>query len=1087
MTNHDDTVTDPVRETGECEPYRAISGDILLDNLLTTLMRIVLENAGAQKGYLLLVRHDELVLAADARVDNQDVVTHIHRDPGVPQAMLPSSIIDHVRRSWDHVLLHDATSANPYSADEYFTRQRPKSVLCFPITEKTRLIGVLYLENDLVPHVFTPDRLAVLKAVAAQAATSLENAVVYEALQDSEERLRLTLEATQIGIFDWNVEQDRWLASPVYYTMLGYEPKYGTEDRTEWMERIHPDDRALVEEKIQAVLDRGASARFSRKYEYEARIRHADGTYRWGHVKGFAIKHDQEGRVTRILGVRTDVTERKRLEDALVFVAQRGWKTAAESFFDALAQFLGEKLEMDYVIIDRLVENSDVAETVALYAKGAIEPNIRYPIKGTPCENVMGRQLCIYPQGVQQLFPEDKLLPAMGVESYIGIPLWDSTGRAMGLIAVMGNKPIAEDAPVTQLLQVVATRAAAELERERSDRLLRAREHEFSTLVANLPDCIVRYDLEGRAVYVNQVFEETLGVDAARMLGTRIGEFHSEWSCETYAQAVDTALASGQNGEIELTVPVPGKEPIVYHMRLIVERDENGEVTSVLAIGRDITERKRAEEEIRKLNQDLEQRVAERTAQLLLARDAAEAANKAKSVFLANMSHELRTPMNAILGFSSLMRRDPQLTGSQRENLDVINRSGEHLLTLIDDVLDIAKIEAGRTQLVIAPFDLGAMVRDVADMMRLRAQEKGLQLLLDQSSEFPRFIKGDEARLRQVLVNLTGNAVKFTEHGGVTIRLRVQPNAPGHLLMEVEDTGPGIAPEDQKRLFKPFMQLAESGAQRGTGLGLAISRQFVELMGGSIGVESTLGKGSVFRVELPVELPGEAEIGAPPFEAEAREVCGLAPGTPSYRILIAEDHPESQMLLVKLMNTIGVDPKVAENGERAVKIFEEWRPHLIWMDRHMPVMDGIEATRRIRELPGGREVKIVAVTASVFKELQHELFEAGMDDFVRKPYRFDEIYHCLARQLGVKYLYRLAAPGTVADTAKALTPAMLASLPAALREELKAALESLDSEKIAAAIRKATEFDAELGRTLEGLAGNFEYPVILKALRAESL
>ncbi len=499
-----------------------------------------------------------------------------------------------------------------------------------------------------------------------------------------------------------------------------------------------------------------------------------------------------------------------------------------------------------------------------------------------------------------------------------------------------------------------------------------------------------------------------------------------------------------------------------------------------------LMERMRAEEKIRCYHNQLEDTVRQRTEELRLSRDAAEAANKAKSVFLANMSHELRTPMNAILGFSAMMRREPQLTESQRENLDIINRSGEHLLTLIDDVLEIAKIEAGRIQLENAPFDLGTMVRDVADMMRLRAQQKGLHLLLDQSSAFPRYIKGDEARLRQVLINLTGNAVKFTRHGGVTIRLGVKHNARDHLLIEVEDTGPGIACEDQQRVFQPFVQLGGAGTQKGTGLGLTISHQYVQLMGGALDVESTVGKGSIFRVELPVELAEEAGTGTPKGEELAGEVIGLAPGQPAYRILIAEDQPENQMLLVKLMTSIGLDAKLAENGAECVRLFQEWRPHLIWMDRRMPLMDGVEATRRIRALPGGQAVKIVAVTASAFKEQRQELLDAGMDDCLRKPYRFHEIYGCVAKQLGVKYVYRDSTPVAAEALPIAVTPAMLAALPDAARKELKDAVESLDGVRIGAAIQRIGEADAELGRTLCRLAENFDYPAILSALTAET-
>ncbi len=548
---------------------------------------------------------------------------------------------------------------------------------------------------------------------------------------------------------------------------------------------------------------------------------------------------------------------------------------------------------------------------------------------------------------------------------------------------------------------------------------------------------------------------------------------------QTLRAMLSRSASLGAPFELMLRIEATAGQVRFGQLRGEALRDERGRVASLCGTLQDVTEQQLLIEGLKHRTAQLRERAAE----LLLARDAAEAANKAKSMFLANMSHELRTPLNAILGFSSLMRREPDVSPSQQETLDIINRSGEYLLALINDVLEMAKIEAGRLQLDVAPFDLGAMVRDAADMMRLRAEEKGLRLLLDQSSAFPRYIKGDEARLHQILVNLVGNAVKFTRHGSVIIRLGLRYDGQ-HLLMEVEDTGIGIKPEDQKRLFQPFVQLAEPGSRKGTGLGLVITRQFVELMGGSIGVESTPGKGSIFRVEIPVEPAAEAEIVLP--AARAGDVCGLAAGQPAFRILIAEDQRENQLLLMKLMADIGIDTRLAENGEQCVTMFQDWQPHLIWMDRRMPVMDGIEATRQIRQLPGGREVKIVAVTASAFLEQRQKLLDAGMDDFVRKPYRIHEIYDCLARHLGLKYLYRSGAPEAGTGAPLVLTPAMLAVLPAALREELRDALASLDSERIGAVIQQAREADVDLGRVLAHLAENFDYSAIMNALTRDA-
>ena len=501
-----------------------------------------------------------------------------------------------------------------------------------------------------------------------------------------------------------------------------------------------------------------------------------------------------------------------------------------------------------------------------------------------------------------------------------------------------------------------------------------------------------------------------------------------------------------------------------------------------------LSESRRTQDELEQYRDRLEELVHQRTAELVEARNQAddarqnaEKANRAKSVFLANMSHELRTPLNAILGFSSLLR-DGGATEQQRHDLEIINRSGEHLLALINDILDIAKIEAGRTELSISPCDLERVVQDVVDLMRVRAAEKNLALAIDKSGEVPRYVQTDGEKLREVLINLLGNAVKYTERGAIALRVKAAPDTASDrvlLRFEVEDTGIGIAPEDQSRIFDPFEQGRVIRGQKGTGLGLAITREIVRLMGGRIAVESTLGKGSCFRMEIPVVRLDDFR----PSVSHCERVIGLEPGQPLYRVLVADDEQENWMVLDRLLQGAGFQVRVAENGEQAVDIFREWRPHFIWMDLRMPVMNGMEATARIRSL-AGTGVKIAAVTASGFESQRNEVLASGLDDYVRKPYRPEEIFACMARHLGVRYQHEAPAPSTPSPT---LNPDDIASLPCDLHLELRDAITTLDSKKIAGAIERVKEHNPALASVLARLSATFSYTAIIEAIDPERL
>jgi len=696
-----------------------------------------------------------------------------------------------------------------------------------------------------------------------------------------------------------------------------------------------------------------------------------------------------------------------------------------------------------------------------------------------------GESVCIQDFAAEpQTAPWTKSALQHGHRSSIAMPLKNESSKTFGILCIYSSELNAFTLDEMRLLEELAgdlafgitvLRARTELKQAEATRTQLAAIVEFSN------DAIVGKTPDGIITHWNKSAEMIYGYSAADIIGQHVTVLAPSWRHDEIHRMLEEIRKGGVvvNHESERI----RKDETLIHVAITLSpiKDTSGNIIGISTITRDITEHKRNAEELRHYKDHLEEEVQQRTEDLVLARNAAEAANQAKSVFLSNMSHELRTPLNAILGFSNMMRKDALLPESHRQNLDIINRSGEHLLTLINDVLEMAKIEAGRTQLENAAFDLGGMVRDVTDMMQVRAVEKGLRLLIDQSSRFPRFIVGDEARLRQVLINLLGNSLKFTEQGGVTLRLGTRKNSISHLMIEIEDSGPGIAPEDQQRIFEPFVQLSAQRDNKGTGLGLSITRQFIQLMGGSIGLISTLGKGSLFRIDLPLNEVAETDI-VQSKQAEKGDVVGLAPGQPEYRILVVEDTLENQLLLTKLMESAGFQAKVAENGEQGVKLFQSWHPHFIWMDRRMPVMDGLEATRQIRRLPGGKDVKIVAVTASAFIEQRSESLDAGMDDFVRKPYRFNEIYECMSKQLGVKYIYD-GAPDEPGQAAAALVPEMLSVLPEALRADLAAALESLETERIEQVIQQVAPHDPKLQKNLSHLAENFDYSSILKALQ----
>jgi PAS domain S-box-containing protein len=523
----------------------------------------------------------------------------------------------------------------------------------------------------------------------------------------------------------------------------------------------------------------------------------------------------------------------------------------------------------------------------------------------------------------------------------------------------------------------------------------------------------------------------------------------------------------------------------------------------VYAAARDVTERKRAEEELKRHQENLEEMIRERTAELVVAKEQAEAANRAKSAFLANMSHELRTPLTSILGIVQLLERDPEFPQKDRNFLNILGSAGKQLFELIDDVLELSKIEADQATMVSTPLDLHGFLAEICEMLRSRAQKKGLKLILERDPALPTHIRTDAPRLRLILVNFLSNALKYTNKGQVILRARrneggetvsaAKKDSRIRIEFEVEDTGIGISPEDRKRIFEAFVQLKRSRKPSGgVGLGLAISRKLADLLGGEITLRSEMGRGSVFGLNIEVERAEEPDVSG---RAVVQKVTGLAPGQPSYGLLVADDNLESRLLLRHLLEPAGFKVLEAANGQEAVDLYKSDSPHLIWMDIRMPEMDGYEAARRIREAEAarrtdsgqGNHIPIIAFTAGKMESMDSAPLAGLFDDWVYKPFREEEIFAKLEKHLGVRFVYRRAAlPAVQVDAPEdraAITSADLSKLPTDWLEEFFQTLKTGRSQKLLTLIGRIHPAHARAGRALAEMIRIHQFDQLIRLIQ----
>jgi PAS domain S-box-containing protein len=645
---------------------------------------------------------------------------------------------------------------------------------------------------------------------------------------------------------------------------------------------------------------------------------------------------------------------------------------------------------------------------------------------------------------------------------------WTLRHRDGSAVTVLANCAAVYD-PQGRFLRTRAT-VLNITDRKRLETSLRESEARFRHLLELAPLPLVLADRNGTPQLLNEQYTRVLGYTLEDLpdLATYWAKAHPDEGQrrqlqERWQMGVTAALATGgiiRPLECQVTCKDGTQIDVLISGRIMAE--------STVVAYLDITPLRRATEELHR------------------AKEAAEAANRAKSTFLANMSHEIRTPMNAILGFSQVLSRDPALAPPQRQQLTTISRSGEHLIAIINDILEMARIESGRVQLNPTELDLYQLLDDLQRMFSLRAQAKDLRFRIERQGAVPRCVLGDESKLRQVLINLLGNAMKFTPRGGaVTLRLDAETASDGHVRLrgEVQDSGCGIALPDLPHLFEPFYQAASARyVAGGTGLGLPISREFVQMMGGQVTVTSQLGAGSTFGFEVQVALA--AEDGLPASAAPTPRALHLLPERPPCRLLIVDDQAENRDLLDNLLAPLGFELRTAGDGAEAVAQCLEWQPHLVLLDLRMPVMDGFEAARRIRAAQGAT-VKIIAVSASVFADSQEQAVSAGADLFVPKPFRDCELLECIRRLTGVDYVYADGEAATRAAVTSALplpTAAATRALPADLVQRLHDATVRAEFEQMLALTDLVAAQDEALGRQLRQLVDRYDYATLQQVL-----
>ncbi len=941
-----------------------------------------------------------------------------------------------------------------------------------------------------------------------------------ESLRESERRLKEAQALSHLGYWEWDVKTGKVEWSDEVYKIFRLDPH-------EFVPSINsilalspwPEDHNRGKELLQRLKETREPG------SYEQRFLRPDNSIGY-YESTYQGKFDEQGNLVTIVGTVYDITDRKHAEkiqkisvDRTATLLKLNQMTGA-SFAELTNFALEEGIRMCESKIGYLafVNEDESILTMQSWSKSAMEgcqvvdKPLVYPLSTTGLwgEAVRQRKPIITndydaPNPLKKGYPEGHIQ----IRRHMNIPV--IVGSKIVMVAGVGNKEEPYDDTDVQQLTLLMEGVWRLIERHKAEEELDRYRYHLEELVQERTKELNASRKEALSLMQDANAQRQRAEDALKALREseeqlRQSELELRTSNEhlARAQAVahvghwtwdiinDYITGSEEYHRIRGTTPetlkcyedvlrtihpddreswtalcraaIAGEKPYIGDYRVILPDntvryvhvqgettyDENGKPTHLFGAVFDVTDTRIAELKLKE------------------AMIAAETANRAKSLFLASMSHELRTPLTAVLGFSQLLRDDPTLSESQKEYLDIINRSGTHLLELINDVLDMSKIEAGQLGMHETVFRLRGVLETIAEMMHMRADEKGIGFTLDCDTALPQYIQADEKKLKQILINLAGNAVKFTQHGGVVMKVWMEENG-FSLHCDVEDTGPGISPDYLPALFNRFVQVGENN--EGAGLGLYISRKLVEMMGGQISVASEPGKGARFSFHIRCR-PGIVDQAKP--EIGNRRVIGLAPGQTAPRILIVEDKQETRLFVVKLLQTVGFQVEEAENGQEAVRRFEACPADLILMDMRMPIMDGYRATRIIKSTERGKTTPIIALTASAFEEERQKISDVGANDYLGKPIKVEELYEMLRVHLGITYTYAEQHPQALFSSDKEGYGEMAARLPHELTERLVEAISVLDLEELVGMLPEVSLHAPALSEYLAKLARGYE-------------